>query len=163
VTGNKNAVFSVAATLAGHGIATIGIDVVGHGGDPRGLLTVKLSSGLLLTLPGGGRGIDQNGDGTIEADEGFAAKSPSIVFVTDGIRQTVADNIQLVRVINSGIDADADGFRDLDPSHIYYVGNSLGGNFGVLLVAVEPSIRAGVFSSAGSPVIENRRLSPCLN
>jgi dienelactone hydrolase len=160
VTGNKNAIFAVAATLAGHGIATIGINAVGHGGDPRGSLNVTLSSGLSVALPGGGRGIDQNGDGKIETDEGFAARSPSIVFVTDGIRQTVADNFQLVRVIQAGADVDADGIRDLDPTHIYYVGNSLGGNFGVLLVALEPSIRAGVFSSAGSPVVENRRLSP---
>jgi hypothetical protein len=160
VAGNKNAAFTVAAKLAAHGIATIGINAVGHGGPAQRTLTVTTSTGSSTTFSAGGRSFDQNGDGTIEADEGFTTKSPSIVFVTDGIRQTVADHVQLVRAIQAGIDADGDGIRDLDSARIYYVGNSLGGNFGTILLAIEPSIPAGVFRSAGSPVSENRRLSP---
>jgi hypothetical protein len=97
-------------------------------------VTYRLTDGTSAstTFPAGGLGIDQNGDGTIDADEGFSARvstatvPTTILFVTDGIRQTGADQIQLVRVIQAGIDVDGDGTRTLDPARIYAVGNSLG-------------------------------------
>jgi pimeloyl-ACP methyl ester carboxylesterase len=47
------------------------------------------------------------------------------------------------------MDADGDGFLDLDPSRIYYLGHSFGGSYGYMFLAVEPDVRAGVLSSAG--------------
>ena len=81
-----------------------------------------------MTLAAGGRGFDQNGEGLIDADEGLTAAPPRAILLTaDGVRQTVADLMQLVRVIEVGMDVDGDGFSDLDPSRIYYFGHSLGG------------------------------------
>ena len=162
VTSNKNAALvRVAGSMAHHGIATIAINAVGHGFGPRSTLTVvEQPSSTPVTFLAGGRGIAQNGDQLFDADEGFSTAPPrTILLFTDGHRQTVADLMQLVRVIEVGMDVDGDGSPDLDPSHIYYLGNSLGGNFGTAFLAVEPSVQAGVFSSAGT-IIENRRLSP---
>jgi hypothetical protein len=60
--------------------------------------------------------------------------------------------MQLVRVIQVGMDVDGDGQHDLDPSRIYYFGHSLGANYGTVLLAVEPNVRAGVQAAAGDPL-----------
>jgi len=64
---------TVAAVFAAHGIATAAINVVGHGGGSGGMLTVNRLALPAVTLPSGGRGIDQNGNGTIDATEGVSA------------------------------------------------------------------------------------------
>jgi len=64
--------------------------------------------------------------------------------------------MQLVRVIEVGIDADGDGVPDLNPSRIFYFGLSLGTNYGAPFLAVEPTVRAGDLTSIVGPFIENR-------
>jgi hypothetical protein len=152
---------NVAAVMANHGIATIGINVVGHGLGPLGTLTVNKTDGSRVRFPAGGRGIDQNHDGSIGNSEGLDAAPPqTIISNRDGLRQTVVDLMQLVRVIEVGMDVDGDGASDLDPSRIYYFGHSLGGMYGTIFLAVEPSVRAGVPNVAGGPVTEVFRLAP---
>jgi hypothetical protein len=149
--------------MAAHGIATIAINVVGAGFGQLGTLKVNRTSGETVTFSAGGRGIDQNGDHVIDADEGIRTAPPrTILFYTDSIRQTVADLMQLVRVIDVGVDVDGDGSPDLDPFRIYYVGNSFGGACGTVFLAVDPSVRTGVPSSSGGPIIENNRLGPAV-
>jgi hypothetical protein len=166
-TGNKDAATPpnqpslVAASLAAYGIATIGINGVGNGFGPLGTLTVTLSSGDAVTFPAGGRGIDQDGDGVIGNREGvFAAPPQLIIDNRDGQRQMVVDLMQLVRVIEVGMDMDGDGVPDLDPTRIYFVGQSLGGIYGAALLAVEPLVRARVLTVAGGSWNEIVRLGP---
>ena len=64
-----------------------------------------------------------------------------------------------MRVIEVGMDVDGDGSHDLDASRIYYFGHSLGGMWGTIFLAVEPSVRAGVLNSVATPY-DNLRLSP---
>lgn len=146
---------NVAAAMAEKGIATIGINLVGHGFGADGTLTVTINTpagAVPVTLNAGGRGIDQNGDGIIEAREGFIAAPPQLIIGDrDGFRQSVADLMQLVRTIQVGVDVDGDGVNDLDPSRIYYFGQSLGGMYGASLLAVEPAVRAGVLNCPGGP------------
>ncbi len=163
--GNKDgalgAPVNVAATMAAHGIATVGINVVGHGFGVLGTLTVNQTVGGPVTFSAGGRGIDQDGDHVIRDTEGVNAASPRrIIDNRDGQRQTVVDLMQLVRVIEVGMDVNGDGSRDLDPSRIYYFGRSLGGVYGTDFLAVEPSVRAGVLNVAGGPLVEVFRVSP---
>ena len=160
--GNKNsAMTNVAAVMAQHGIATIVINSVGHGFGPLSTLTVTSKEGVSTTFLAGGRGIDQDGNGVIGNPEGMAAGPPrDIIGNRDGFRQTAVDLMQLVRVIEVGMDVDGDSVADLDPSRIYYFGQSQGGNYGTLLLAVEPGIRVGVPNVPGSPLIDNDRLSP---
>jgi hypothetical protein len=136
-------------------------NAVGHGFGPLSTLTVSQTVGGPVTLPAGGRGIDQDGDHMIGSFEGASAVEPrTIIDFRDGQRQTVADLMQLVRVIEVGMDADGDGRPDLDPSRIYYFGQSLGGNYGTPFVAVEPDVRVGVLNVAGASVTEIFHLSP---
>src|SRR4029453_430338 len=74
---NKNSSpFIVASSLARRGIATIGINVVGHGGGGLGTLIVTRPPGAAVVIPAGGRGIDQDGNTTIDSTEGVNAVAP---------------------------------------------------------------------------------------
>lgn len=155
----NNSPFVVASVMASKGIATIAINVVGHGFGPLGTLTVNRNAGGPVVIPAGGRGIDQNGNGGIDSTEGSSAAAPrGIIGSRDGLRQTVTDLMQLVRVIQAGVDVDGDNATDLDTSRIYYFGQSFGGIYGTKLLAVEPDIRAGVPNVAGGSIIEVVRL-----
>jgi dienelactone hydrolase len=152
---------AVAGTLARNGIATIAINVVGHGGGPLGTYTAFLNNGTSVTLTSAGRGIDQDGNGTIDSTEGVSAiGAQSLIGNRDGLRQTVIDLMQLVKDLRAGIDVDGDGTADLSTSRVYYAGQSFGGIYGVQLLGLEPGIRAGVPNVPGGPITEIARLSP---
>jgi dienelactone hydrolase len=158
----NGAPWAVASVLASKGLASIAINVVGHGGGPLGTYTVVRSGAPPVTLSDGGRSFDQNGSGTIDSTEGVnAAAGPNtLVGSRDGLRQTVIDLMQLVRQLRAGVDVDADGTPDLSTSRIYYSGQSFGGIYGVQLLGLEPLIRAGVPNVPGGSIIEIARLSP---
>jgi dienelactone hydrolase len=157
--GNKSGSLRIAAKLAQHGLATLAFNAVGHGGGPLGTLGVNRRDGSVVTLPAGGRGIDQDGGGTIGTSEGFFAAPPqTIISVRDGLRQTVVDSMVLVRVIEVGMDVDGDGEPDLDPSRIYYIGGSGGGIYGAQFLALEPSVQTGVVNALGGAVVDAIRL-----
>ncbi len=151
--------FLSAAVMAANGIAQITINVVGHGGGPLGTLEVDQFINGAVTFPAGGRGIDQNGDGVIDSGEGVsAAPTKGIISSRDGLRQTTIDLMQLVREIQVDMDVDGDGRPDLDPSRIYFFGQSFGGIYGTTFLGVEPDVRVGVLNVAGGSVIEAIRL-----
>jgi dienelactone hydrolase len=158
--GNKESVIAVASVLASRGIATLALNVVGHGGGALSTITVTRADGTTATFPAGGRGIDQNGDGMIGGTEGVdAAPARAIMSNRDGLRQTVVDLMQMVKVIETGgVDVEGDGTADLDRERIYYFGISFGGIYGTILLGVEPSIRAGVPNVPGGSIIELSRL-----
>jgi hypothetical protein len=150
---------AVAGTLAANGIATIAINVVGHGGGPLGIYTVSRGASPSVTLPLGGRGFDQDGNHAIDSTEGVnAVGADSLIGSRDGLRQTTIDLMQLVKVLKGGIDANNDGTPDLSTSRIYYAGQSFGGIYGVQLLGLEPDIRAGVPNVPGGSIIEIARL-----
>jgi hypothetical protein len=144
---------AVAATLAANGLATIAINVVGHGGGALGTITVNTTVGSAAPFPDGGRGFDQNGDGVIDSTEGSSALAP-LIGNRDGLRQTTVDIMQLIRLIQTG------GIPGLSTTRIYYAGQSFGGIYGGILLGVEPDIRAGVLNVPGGPIVEIARLSP---
>jgi len=159
-TDNKNgSPFLLAGSMARHGIATIAINVVGHGSGPLGTLTVNRTAGAPVVLSAGGRGIDQDGNGTIDTTEGVNAAPPqTLISSRDGLRQTVIDLMSLVRQIEVGMDVDGNGTRDLDASKISYFGQSFGGIYGTKFMAVEPNVLLGVPNVAGGAIIEVARL-----
>lgn len=151
--------WTVASTFAKNGIATIAINVVGHGGGAQGTLNVLPTAGTPVIVPSGGRGFDQDGDGAIGSTEGVnAIGANAIVGSRDGLRQTVADLMQLVRQIQVGIDVDGDGTADLDADRIYYAGQSFGGIYGTMLMGVESALKAGVPNVPGGSITEVARL-----
>jgi len=159
-TQQKELMYPFSAILAKRGIATIAINAPGHGFGPLSTMDLKLTSGETVTLPSGGRGVDLNGDGAIGANEGnlTAGRPYALLNFTDGWRQSAADLLQLVRVIQSGIDVDGDGKAELDSGSIYYMGTSAGGNYGVLFLTMEPAVRAGAITFGGYPRTDSFRL-----
>jgi len=156
----NNSPFAVASTLAHNGIATIAINAQGHGFGAGGTLTVIQGTGTTV-LSAGGRGVDQNGDGVIDSTEGlFATGAHSDIASRDGLQETTADLMQVVRAIQGGIDVDGDGHADLDAGRIYYFGQSLGGIYGTDFLAAEPDVRVGVPNVPGGSLTDIARLSP---
>ena len=151
---------TLAASMAARGIATLAINVPGHGGGALGTLTINRTNGNSVVIPAGGRGSDQNGDGSIDSTEGVdSLPFGNIASSRDGLRQTVIDLMQLVQLIETGgIDVDGDGAYDLDRERIYYFGQSFGGIYGAMLLSVEPGIRAGVTNVGGGPIVDVARL-----
>src|SRR5262249_20651009 len=138
--GGSNKFFGLprsAASLAAKGIARIAVNVAGHGLGPLGTVWVDLGGGRSVYLPARGRGIDQNGDGIIEVSEGRYATPPRrfVVDDADSARQTIADLMELVQVIQVGMDVDGDELPDLDASRIYFFGQSYGASFGAVFLA----------------------------
>ncbi len=157
----NNSPFAVASVLAAHGVATISINVVGHGFGPFGTLTVNRTAGGPVTLAAGGRGIDQSGDTAIGNTEGSSAAPPQTLAASrDGLRQTVIDLMQLVRQIEGGVDVDDNGTPDLDSSRISYFGQSFGGIYGAKFLAVEPNVQNGVINVPGGSITAITLLSP---
>lgn len=151
--------WTVASTLAARGIATLSINVVGHGGGAQGSLTVMRTDGLQVQVDAGGRGFDQDGNGSIDATEGVNAAPPRVsIGSRDGLRQTVVDLMQMVRQVETGIDIDGDQAPDLDAQRIYYAGQSFGGIYGSILLGIEPNIKAGVLNVPGGSITEVSRL-----
>ena len=158
----QGAPFAVASVLAHNGIASIAINVVGHGFGPNSTLTVQQGA-TSTTFLEGGRGVDQDGNGQITSAEGsstFVLSPQGTIGSRDALQQTVANLMELVRAIQGGIDADGDGLPDLDANRIYYAGQSFGGIYGTMFMGIEPDIRAGVPNVPGGPIIDIVRLSP---
>jgi hypothetical protein len=147
-----------AAKLAQHGIAAIGINHVGQGFGPLTQLQITKTDGTLV-FPDAGRGVDQNGDNVIGQVEGSGAAGTRswTIAERDAFRQTIIDFMQLVRVIEVGMDVDGDGSADIDPSRIYFVGASQGSMLGTLFLALEPNVRAGVAAFATGVIPEHLR------
>jgi hypothetical protein len=133
---------ALAATWASRGIATISIAAEGFGFGPLGSLRTNFTDGTSLTIPDAGRSYDQDGNNLIATDEGTSAVGDRLwtVGVSDTHKQTVIDLLQLVRVIEVGMDVDGDGSADLDASRISFHGQSAGGRHGTMLAALDPSV-----------------------
>jgi hypothetical protein len=149
----------VAASNASHGIATASINYYGRGFGPLSTITVDSRTEGPVTFLAGGRSVDQLGNGDFGGGFGGRIALNPMISIRDSHRQTAADWMQLVRVIEVGVDVDDDRIPDLDPSRIYYFGNSLGGLMGPLFMAVEPDVHAGVLNTVGGAQSTNTRLS----
>ena len=148
----KENMFNFSSILAKHGIATIAINGAGWGFGPLGTIDVKLSTGDTVTFPAGGRSVDMDGNNSITVNEGSTTFGSPYALITnrDGFRQTIADLIQMVRVIQAGMDVDGDGKADLNASRLYYFASSVGAVYGIPFTAVEAGIRASSPQFGGS-------------
>ncbi len=147
---HTDAVWNFASKLAATGFASIAINAVGRGAGPLSSVIVTLTSGEQLQIPTPGRCVDKNGDGVIANTEGAVAQAPNtIVGQRDAVRQTAIDYMQLVRVIEAGMDVDGDGTADLDPSRMAFLGNSFAVGYELLFMAIEPEVPVAAVGSPG--------------
>lgn len=146
---------------AAKGIATLAMDVPGHGYGPGSTISVTSATGT-ATFPAFGRGFDQDGDGDIESTEGVAAPAQPHPLASignrDGLRQTAADLMALVRAVGTRVDVDGDGSQDLRRTGVSYYGQSFGGIYGTMLAAADPSVTVAALNVPGSPIVDIARL-----
>jgi hypothetical protein len=151
LSNNRGSMLSVANELARAGFAMIGIDDVLHGAR-AGLVDEKNN------YPGDYQGPDGIPD-ELPLAVSFFAGFNDFVAVRDNFRQTVLDQVSLVRLIQSskldlGALAAGAGVPKFDPSRIYWSGGSLGGIMGTMTVAVEPEIRAAALQVPGAGFVQ---------
>lgn len=150
------------SSFAGAGYATIAIEEVGHGYGADSRLIITKKDGSAVEIPAGGRGVDLDGNGTIDNGEGCVLLQPALG-IRDCLRQSAVDFAQLVRALGAGADLDGDGSLDLDPSRVYYVGQSLGAMVGTVLMAIEPDLPVAALNVGGGTVVDIARWSPSLH
>ncbi len=127
------------------------MELVGHGFGPESVTLLTDGSGdHWIRSPG--RGVPLHADGSILPGDGCFLPGP--IAVRDCLRQSAVDIMALVQNIK------ANGLGvNLDPSRIYFVGQSLGSYIGSLVHGVEPGLKAAVFNGAGDSTVDTARLS----
>ncbi|HLJ50675.1 MAG TPA: Ig-like domain-containing protein [Bryobacteraceae bacterium] len=149
---------AVASVMASAGFAVVAINAVGHGYGVDSTVQLTLNDGSMVEIPAPGR-TPPDSFGTITPPLGCIVLNGG-AGLRDCLRQTTLDIMQLVRAIQSGMDLDGDGAVDLDPTRIYYVGQSLGSLYGTLLNAMEPNISAAALNVGGGSQVDITRWSP---
>jgi len=155
--------FLAADFNASRGLATIATDVVGHGYGPRSSWTAVSAAGR-TTIAAYARGVDQNHDGTITSTEGSSAPAQPAADASigsrDGLRQTVADVMTLVRAVGRGLALPGHTGTVLRRTAVSYYGQSFGGIYGVMLGGTDPMVPVLAPNVSGGPISEIARLSP---
>jgi hypothetical protein len=143
----------IASTLAQVGIATLAIEIQGHGYGPGSTVTVAKKSGAPVTVWTPGRGVPLNGP-AIGPSDGCIGPGP--IGVRDCSRQTAVDLFAITRTIQvtNGLGL------NLNPARVYYIGQSFGSIYGPVFHAIEPSVKAAVLSVGGGTSVDISRLSP---
>ena len=73
----------------------------------------------------------------------------NVATTRENFRQTVADFLQLTKMVENAHAAGIAPFDMIDPQSIFYLGGSLGGIMGTMYMAVEPDVQVGVLSVPG--------------
>lgn len=150
-------------------IATIAIDPVGHAYGPASSVTItRTVPPGTVTVSSHGRGVDVNHDGDITNQEGVATNAQpdpnASIALRDGLRQTALDNMALVRALRidagGGAGFTVPGAGTLSRVDIKYYAESLGGIYGTMAMASDPTLTVGALNVPGGPILDIARLSP---
>ena len=164
ITRSKYDVFLASDANASRGIATLSLDPVGHAYGPRGEVTVRTLSGGETRFSMFGRAKVTNAEGEYDAVSNVGVPQQphrlATVALRDGLRQTAADVMALVRAIERGVDVDGDGAPDLRRENVALYAQSLGGIYGTMVSAVDPRVEVAVLNVPGGPIAEIARLAP---
>ena len=142
----------IAATLAQQGFATLAIEIPGHGFGPNSYVAVVGQNGVdVVAAPG--RAVPLSPGGTYGPSDGCIVGGP--LAVRDCARQSALDLSAMVHTIQA-----TQGLGlNLDPSRIFYVGQSFGGNYGTLFHAIEPAVSRAILNATGGSMVDVSRLA----
>lgn len=170
ITRSKYDVFLASDENLRQCIATIAVDPVGHAYGPGSFVTITKTAppGTTVTVTSHGRGVDVNGDGVITDQEGVQTRGQpdpnAAIALRDGLRQTAADNIALVRALRrdygGGNGFSIPGAGTLSRTDVKYYAQSLGSIYGTMVMASDPTLTVGALDVPGGPILEIARLSP---
>lgn len=121
--------------IFGHGLGGSGRDVAQIA---RTNLSVPVAGIAISALQHGRRGSVTN-----------FFNLQNVATTREYFRQTIADFMQLTRMIQNAHAAGIAPFDQIDPDRVHYLGGSLGGIMGTLFMAVEPRVRVGMLSVPG--------------
>ena len=132
-----------AAPPGGYPIVIFGHGLGGNSTDAIDSVPPMIGDAAIMAI-----GISALQHGRRGAPTGFFVFN-EIAATREFFRQTVADMMQLTRMIQNARAAGIAPFDRVDPEHIMYFGVSLGGIMGSLFMAVEPEVQVGVLSVPG--------------
>ncbi len=163
ITRSKYDLFLAADVNASRGIATVSFDPVGHAYGPKGKFGVTTPTGQKL-MPMFGRARDTNRQGEFDSITNVSAPLQphrlATVALRDGLRQTAADVMAMVRAIGRGVDVDGDGTVDLRRTGVAMYAQSLGGIYGTMVAGVDNRLNIAALNVPGGPIVEIARLAP---
>jgi hypothetical protein len=141
LTRSKNTLIAIAPQLASQGFASVAIDFVAHGS--RAVQT--------STDPGRGCLMDDDPE---RAPQCFSPiLSSDLAATRDNLRQTALD-LQRLIIATSACTANACGGLAVDADRIGYLGMSLGGIIGAMVVAESELLQAGVTNVAAMGLLD---------
>jgi dienelactone hydrolase len=133
--GSKADCEELAQMVSDRGVAVVAVDAVEHGDHPgRTDLGIPLIEDFMIFA--------------ITLDPpGISAPR-----LRDNFRQSAWDKLQVVRAIEQGMDVDGDGKNDIDPTHLSYVGVSLGAIMGPEPLALSPDFQGAALVVGGGRI-----------
>ncbi|NNC75194.1 MAG: hypothetical protein HKN93_06745, partial [Acidimicrobiia bacterium] len=157
ITRSRLDVFAVASQLTASGFAVITHDWVAHG-DPRSPLGAGRAVQIDFDSPQcqGQPDPTDRDTGGITCYGGFF--SSDLAASRDNFRQSALDTMSLVNSLETCTGGACGGDFDVDSARVGFLGQSLGGIIGTIVVAMSPDIKAAVFNVTGvglSDVIES--------
>lgn len=146
IKGNRSNLLPIAGALSTAGLVGIAIDQPLHG--------ITLDSQRDLRVPGTTErtfDADLDQDGTVDASGAHFINLEHPVTSRDNIRQSVADQIHLVRSLGN-LRLGTDGSETINTDRIYFLGHSLGGIVGGTLLGVNQDIKAASLAMPGGGI-----------
>lgn len=155
ITGNRSQMLAIAPALAAAGFVTAAIDLPLHGiaasDSAAALRMASIERTYDLDLANNTTGA-AGPDGTADSSGTHFINLSSLITSRDNLRQAASDIINLVQSVEAlDLDANAETV-DIDSSKIYFVGLSLGGIVGNLVLGVNSDIRAATLAVPGGGI-----------
>jgi pimeloyl-ACP methyl ester carboxylesterase len=148
ITTNRTTLLAIADALAHAGFAAVAIDLPLHGLPPSHLLYMEgFERTFDLDLVDNATGAP-GPDGVADSSGTHFINLASLLTSRDNLRQGVADLFSLTHALETM----AAGTNTFDTDNIYFVGHSLGAMVGSVFMALEDSVRSGVFGMSGGGI-----------
>ncbi|MGJ8668474.1 MAG: alpha/beta fold hydrolase [Oceanococcus sp.] len=144
ITGNRSQMFGIAGALASAGLVAVAIDQPLHGLPPGSPLRVPGTTERTFDA-------DLDDDGEVDASGSHFINLPRPVTSRDNIRQSVADQIHLIRSLG-GLRIGSAQDETINTDQVYFLGHSLGGIVGGTLLGVNQDIKAASLAMPGGGI-----------